>query len=82
LVDHHRLDCDGGLQIQIGEEIAASWTTSDHARLPMGRVHSYISNRPTVKPAAAPHRAAPEWLRDNAHHEFYNLASVVAQHHR
>jgi hypothetical protein len=33
-----------------GEKIAASWTTSGHARLPMGRVHSYTSNRPTVKP--------------------------------
>jgi hypothetical protein len=53
LVDHHRLDRDGGLQIQIGEEITASWTTSGHARLPMGRVHSYISDRPAVKPATA-----------------------------
>jgi len=41
----------------VGEEIQASWTTSGHARLPMGRMHSYPSNPPAVKPAAAQHHS-------------------------
>ena len=34
LVDHHRLDRDGGLQTQIGEEITASWTPADTPACP------------------------------------------------
>jgi hypothetical protein len=63
LDDDRGLDHNGRFQIRTGgrDHGLQDTTTNGHARLPMGRRHSYTPSRPTVNPVAA-RRQGPEQL--------------------